>query len=355
MQAPSIDCRSLRAAPTSTLTLAATLRGDPGATSIRRCARQMMRPRLACLAVAAIAVALTPRAALPKSAAQGCTDASRACLIEVAHTYLTGLELADGSKVRLAPTVRRTQNGAKLVEEGEAALRRSIARERLTGRRNMRLLVDEAKRTVFAFWLTGTSLPDTPSSHVAERIKVENGLITEIEVFWVQDKKSLAEATSGWPDETLATSGPSLPPAPTRNAAALAGCTDARRDCLYAVARSYLDALMVADGSKVRFAAHVRRTQNGGLLQEGEATLRASVAREKLMFRHNFRMYADEHTSQVVAIWVTGSTVTGQPSTAHVIERLRIADGKISEIEVFYPRDEGTLEGKSGWPDEPEN
>lgn len=42
-----------------------------------------------------------------------------------------------------------------------------------------------------------------------------------------------------------------------------------------------------------------------------------------------------------------------QASRARLIERPPVADGKISEIDGLFPRDEGMLEAKSGWPDEP--
>ena len=51
-------------------------------------------------------------------------------------------------------------------------------------------------------------------------------------------------------------------------------------------------------------------------------------------------------------MWLTGTDTPTMKSTAHVIERLRIQNGLITEIEVFYPLEQGVLDGTSGWPDE---
>jgi len=272
-----------------------------------------------------------------------CTDASRACLIASAMTYVEGLWKADGKAVRFAPAVRRTHNGGNRPEDGDALIRERIAKERLTGYRNLRLVVDEKKGDVFAFWVTAGPLPQT--AHIAERIRVEKGLITQIEIFVALDNRPADQVQAVWPDEDMAKA---VTPPP----ADIGPCAGARRDCLIAVANTYLDGLMTADGSKVKFAPNVRRTQNGGRIQEGEASLRASVAKERLAFRRNFRAFADERSGNVVAVWLTGTDTPTNKSTAHVIERLKVERGLITEIEVFYPLEQGTLEGTSGWPDE---
>ncbi len=53
-----------------------------------------------------------------------------------------------------------------------------------------------------------------------------------------------------------------------------------------------------------------------------------------------------------MALWLTSANPPAEPSTAHVIERIKIEKGLISEIEVFYPLEQGTRDGASGWPDE---
>jgi hypothetical protein len=267
-----------------------------------------------------------------------CTDNGRACLAETAMTYIDALWAGDGSVARLHPDARRTHAGGTSADEGAAVIAGKVNTETLKDRKNMRLVIDEQKGDVFAFWIVQGDVPN--AGHVAERVRVKDGLITEIEVFVVMDAHHIDEIENPWPDES-------------GDAPGAHGCAAPVRACLYEAAGTYLDALMIADGSAVMFAPDVRRTQNGRNIQEGEEALRASVARERLAFKRNFRLFADEHSGQVMALWLTG---TNRPpdnvSTAHVIERLRIEDGLISEIEVFYPLEQGTLDGTSGWPDE---
>jgi len=264
-----------------------------------------------------------------------CTDASRACVTEAAMSYIEALWAGDGANARLHPSVRRTHNGGDNAEDGAEAIQATFAGEGIAAHKNLRLVVYEAKGDVFALWIVEG--PER-SAHVAERIRVAEGLVTEIEVFVVLDDRPFTEIPEHWPTDSENLSNH--------------GCGDPVRACLYDVANSYLDALVAADGSDVKFAPNVRRTQNGGRVQEGEDELRASVSRERLAFRRNFRLFADEEAGQVMALWVTGHDLPDAKFTAHVIERLRIEDGLISEIGVFYPRDMGTLEGVSGWPDE---
>lgn len=291
------------------------------------------------IAAACVLLAACSENAPPANEASApCTDNGRACLAETAMTYVDALWAGDGSIARLHPEARRTHAGGTSADEGAAVIAGKVDTETLKERKNMRLVIDEQKGDVFAFWIVQGDVPS--AGHVAERVRVKDGLITEIEVFVVMDEAHIDEIENPWPDE----SGDAL---------GAHGCGAPVRACLYEVASTYLEALMIADGSRVKFAPHVRRTQNGRNIQVGEEALRASVAREQLAFTRNFRLFADEHSGQVVALWLTG---TNRPpdnvSTAHVIERLRIEDGLISEIEVFYPLEQGTLDGTSGWPDE---
>ena len=143
-----------------------------------------------------------------------CIDATRACLIRTAATYVAALASSDPSKVPLAPDVRVTKL-AKPVSQGEAQVRAYLAREApSTGYRNARYVADEATGQVAAFFLLGVDLKESRASaaepekinppgqmtiHLAERFKIERGLITEIEaIYFSQPGTSAGE--SGWPD-----------------------------------------------------------------------------------------------------------------------------------------------------------
>ncbi len=252
-------------------------------------------------------------------------------------SYIEALWVGDGAMARLHPDARRTHAGGARADEGAVVSAGKVDTETISGHKNLRLVVDEQKGDVFAFWIVQGAVPT--GGNVAERVRVKDGLITEIEVFVVMDEQYIDEIENPWPDV--------VGDAPGNH-----GCVALVRACLYEIANTYLDGLVTADGSAVKFAPDVRRTQNGRNIQLGEESLRASVAREQLAFRRNFRLFADEHSCQVMALWLTGTDRPGNVSTAHVIERLKIEGGLISEIEVFYPLEQDTLEGISGWPDE---
>lgn len=159
-----------------------------------------------------------------------CTENSRACMERVARAYIDGLVSHDGSKVPLAPNVRRTEN-ALTNAKGAGEVRESFVRtdmvESTTG---VRLFVDPEKGEVIAFFLlnvdlkaskgggdTTTKAGDTEyevavtkpagtyTVHEAERFRIRNGLIEEIEIIaHVEDGKGQG---SGWPVERTKVKG----------------------------------------------------------------------------------------------------------------------------------------------------
>jgi hypothetical protein len=134
-----------------------------------------------------------------------CTDDTRACMVAAATSYLEGIVHHDGSKVLFAPDVRRTEEGRE-TGRGEAALRAALMKmPPMLGYRNTRFVIDEKARQLVYFTLlrldSAFGKPGSPDTvHLAERFKVEHGLITEIEaIFWNQT--GTADGESGWPDQ----------------------------------------------------------------------------------------------------------------------------------------------------------
>ncbi len=143
-----------------------------------------------------------------------CTDNSRACMIAAAKSYLDGVVTHDGSKVLFAPDVKRTEQG-RITGQGEVALRDSTKLQPdMTGHGNTRFFVDEKTNNVIAYTLLripGTKsdanrktyadklTPQPSTVHLAERFKVEKGLITEIEALFTIANGSM-DGTSSWPD-----------------------------------------------------------------------------------------------------------------------------------------------------------
>jgi hypothetical protein len=145
-------------------------------------------------------------AAAPAVAA--CTDASRACLIEAATAYLDGLQSRNPDAVPLAPDVRVTEQG-RVRGDGIAKIRENIRTlPPLAGRANTRFFVDEKAQTIVVYTLlkipAGAPVPGRPSpapitDHATLRIKVERGLIREVEAIVFLETGTL-DGTSGWPD-----------------------------------------------------------------------------------------------------------------------------------------------------------
>ena len=161
-----------------------------------------------CAVVGFLAVGVASAA---QEAAPLCTDNTRACMIATARTYFDAIAAHDGSKVPFAATARRTEQGRD-TGNGEDTMRSVLDKEPDMSLGETRWFVDEAQHTVIGFTLlhlTGQNAdPDRPTHptsgkpttvHLAERFKVVDGLIHEVEAIFYID---LGEATgsSGWAD-----------------------------------------------------------------------------------------------------------------------------------------------------------
>lgn len=334
--------------------------------------------RLACISALAFA-ALAPTAHA-QQIKPVCTDNSRQCLLTAARSYLDALWTHDGKKVLAHPDIRRTEQGRYPVQ-GEDKIRESMDMEPdMLEPANTRFFVDEEKGTVVYFTLlrvTGTKADRNrktytdnrptnqrgPSTtHLAERIKVERGLITEIEAIFSVERGT-TEGKSSWPDDAMSPSlaARSVEAVPVVKPA----CTDNSRGCAIAAARSYLDAVTSHDGSKVLAHPAIRRTQNGRVTAEGDVAIRKSMDVEPDMHPHrNTRWFHDKESGNVVAFTLlpvigtnldpnrTTYKITG-PATTHLAERFRIERGLITEIEAIHVNTNDTSDATSGWPDEP--
>lgn len=326
------------------------------------------------LASATALLALSAGAAQAQQVKPLCTDTSRACLIRTAQSYLDSIVLHDGSKVPVTATMRRTENGI-VTADGEENFR-AVQPEQPDnkGHANTRFFVDEEQGTVVYYTLfrfTGkldptrkTQIDNYPelqkpfTTHMAERIRIEKGLISEIEVIF-ENKVGTMDDPSGWPDQA----GPALPDkAPVVKPA----CTDNSRACLIAAAKSYLDAVVTHDDRKVLLHPDVRRTQNGRTTAEGDAAIRASMLKEPDMLPHkNTRWFVDREQNTAIAftLFIVQPTnadpkrpaysSNGKGATTRLAERFRIQQGVITEIEAVHTSEYGKMDGTSGWPDAP--
>jgi hypothetical protein len=165
------------------------------------------------LVTIAIAAGLLSGVAHAQQVKPTCADESRRCMILAATSYLEGLVHHDGSKALFAPDIVRTEQGRER-GKGEAVLRAALDKEPpMLGYANTRFTVDQQTHQVVYFTLlrlaTDESQPAPPPGakplppvtvHLAERFKVEHGLIEEVEALYYS-QSGTADGTSGWPDE----------------------------------------------------------------------------------------------------------------------------------------------------------
>jgi len=135
---------------------------------------------------------------------------------------------------------------------------------------------------------------------------------------------------------------------------------------LIAAASLYLDGIVTHDGSRVPFAPDCRRTEQARVTGSSAEELRDSLARmPEMTGRRNTRFVVDDRTGSVVAFTQlqlpatddpapSGRTYprgSGEPTTVHLAERFRIADGLIREIEAIFHFEIGNDAPPILWPE----
>lgn len=107
------------------------------------------------------------------------------CKVQAAQSYIDALQSHDASNIPLAPHVRRIENN-KVNADGAAALRQSLTKgvqyRLIRGIRDLSWHV--AANDVFAIYTVdaGLTTGTLASGRTFERFRIENGLITQIEV-----------------------------------------------------------------------------------------------------------------------------------------------------------------------------
>ena len=187
---------------------------------------------------AALAIALTcittSTAQVPKQDVNPkppCTSNTASCLEKIGRLYIDALVSHDGSQVPLARNVRRTEN-ALTNARGPYEVRESFVRTHMVeAAKEPRMFVDTRTGDVIVFfrldidlkenegasdkttkagdteYKVAVSVPSgTYTVHEAERFRIKNGFITEIEIIAHVEKGKGAGA--GWPDERIDSSTP---------------------------------------------------------------------------------------------------------------------------------------------------
>jgi hypothetical protein len=306
-------------------------------------------------------VLLLPAAAGAQQVKPLCTEDTRACMIATATTYLDALTHHDASKVPFAPDIRRTEQNRISATDETHIREHTITQPDMAGHADDRFFVDEKTHNVVVFTLLkvpgganprrppAATIPGPTTVHLAERFKVEGGLIREIEAIFYQEPGTM-EGPAPWPAKA--------PVAASGQATVKPSCTDASRDCMIAAAKSYFDGIVSKNSSKVPFAANVRRTVQLNVW-EGETALRHYLDHEEPpMAGHQSRYFVDEHQHTVLVyttINITGNANGGagkdggSPAISRVADRIKVEGGYITEIEGLVFGEPGS-DGRPLWP-----
>lgn len=154
----------------------------------------MMWRGLITLALAAVGAPAWAEDAVPL-----CTDATRQCYAATARAYFDAILAGKADKVPFAETVRVTEQN-HLIASNRADFLKEFKSTGATKRlRNMRMLVDPVRGQVAVMVLADVEMPGQAPFTVRriQRLKIERGLITEVELIIFSDPKPEAI----WPDD----------------------------------------------------------------------------------------------------------------------------------------------------------
>ena len=116
-------------------------------------------------------------------------------------------------------------------------------------------------------------------------------------------------------------------------------CTDRSTACLDAVAHSYVDALASDDpkvADKVRAAPNVQKWENGIHNAWDKASLISWIKNTQVLAAkiRDLHLYPDRGGRNVFATYLADGGVGPVTLTSHVIERLQVSHGLITELEI---------------------
>jgi hypothetical protein len=145
-----------------------------------------------------------------------CFDDSAQCMISAATKYIDALVTHEPSDVPLAPDCQRRENATDTGDTAEA-IRQSMTPptpdQIITDARDIRWFVDQPGHEAIAYYLLDVATTPPQTVHLAERFKVEHGLIEQIEAIFSTNTIS----DSGFPPCTGVRPGDCTPlfPPPT--------------------------------------------------------------------------------------------------------------------------------------------
>jgi hypothetical protein len=275
---------------------------------------------------------------------------ARERLIAVANGYFSTVELNDGQVLtEFDPDCQRTENGisttrgnggaAAIAQGCEAQFKLGIYRINKRVRERRYELVDEERGVVvgtgfFDHANTFDTYKTTDGKVMKTALKWPNS-ITLMEAFKIRDGK-IYRVEAVFTYVPYAMHSPWFdPPAAPVHAERLAYDTRrphgaaCDRDCLIHAANDYMDALAAQDPSRLKWARTVRYTENSVSMMIGDGLWGTANA-------HSTNAQYATDTSNGNVAWYGTVEEHGQP--AYLALRLKIDDGRISEVEAVIDR-----------------
>jgi hypothetical protein len=265
---------------------------------------------------------------------------SRESKIAVAMTYLqNGLIDHDPDAVLLGVDARRINNGVLACPDPES-LRRIILREPVGAIHNLRWVVDGDDAVVVYDMLVDWTRSDQSDSFadpgtwtlafIGERFHVVDGMIREIEVVYAPD------ADRHEPLDRPARTPPPSPAAPSR-------------DDVIATCQTYIDALFSGDRDSVLLAPDAWRIENGRDMGDSGPAIQHMLTQmlaegPKLVTgMEDLRWYVEGeeavafYTLEIDPSALGGDNADAEPVRMPIVERFRVHDGLITEVEPVIP------------------
>ncbi len=273
-------------------------------------------------------------------------------LIAVANGYFSTVEQNDGQIfTAFDPDCQRNENGISTTSggQGAAAIAQGCESQFKLGiyRINKRVrerrfpIVDEERGIVVAtgFFdhantfdsykttdgkVHATALKWPNSISLMEAFKIKNGMIYRVEVVFTYVPYFMHSPYASPSAQIVAAA-----PAPAAAATSPEDSSPCDRDCLFAAANNYMDALAAHEPARVPWTHTVRYTENNVGMMIGDGVWGAATARDQ-----NPLLVADTRTGTVG--WY--GTVAEHGQLSYYAMRLKVTHHRVAEIEAILDR-----------------
>lgn len=268
--------------------------------------------------------------------------------IATANTYLRSLVTHDTSELRVAHDVIRTEEGGVTAKGAEEICKGNqgpvTVEDAVLGMREIRWVVADGDN-VIAFYLLDS--PTSPT-YIAERFRVEHGLIEHIEAIFYIDTTGLVvgpESVASRPDGVTerafnSDDGPAGFFAPANHPGIIEDPSPASRGVVRAAAVAYLRALVAHNARRLPLAPDAYRIENRRSHGDSAAGIRSAIASDgnPISGIGHVRIWVEGDEAVAMYKIATSASDAAGPgavlgSVVWAATRLRVDGGRIREIE----------------------